>query len=125
MQAGARADPPAAAAAAAAAAAFERVARLADIPDWGLLGVEKADGTRVCLIRIGSEIRAVANNCTHQEFPISDGILRPDGRLECAWHGAEFDTASGRAVRYPATEPLAVFAVRVDGDDILVGGRIR
>ena len=36
--------------------------------------------------------------CTHAEFLLSDGTLRNDGTLECAWHGARFDCRTGQRV---------------------------
>ncbi|MBX6330852.1 MAG: non-heme iron oxygenase ferredoxin subunit [Gemmatimonadaceae bacterium] len=102
---------------------FELVARLADVPEGGLLGVVKQDGDRVCLVNLGGTIYAVSNTCTHQEFPMSDGVLLPDGCLECAWHGAMFDCRTGAVKRFPATEPLPVYEVMVEGEDIYVGRR--
>ncbi len=103
---------------------FERVAHLSDIPPSGLLEVAISSGERICLVRVGEEIRAVSNTCTHQEFPISDGALLPNGCIECAWHGAVFDTRTGEVKRFPATEPLPVYEVKVEDGAIYVGGRI-
>ena len=49
--------------------------------------------------------------------------VRPEvlGTLECIWHGARFDCATGRVCRGPAEDPLPVFAVRIEGDRVLVG----
>ncbi len=97
---------------------FTRVATLDQVPEGTLLGVEP-DGHRICLVNVEGEIYALQDNCSHQDFPLSAGVLE-DGRVECAWHGAKFDPASGRAVALPAIRPVKTFAVRVDGDDILV-----
>jgi 3-phenylpropionate/trans-cinnamate dioxygenase ferredoxin subunit len=102
---------------------FELLARLDDIPDGGLLGVVKASGERVCLVRLSGEVYAVSDNCTHQGFAMSDGTLLPNGVLECAWHGATFDCRTGAASGLPAEEPLPAFEVRVEGDRVYVGGR--
>ena len=102
---------------------FELVAHVADVPEGELLRVERADGEAICLANLGGEILAVSDVCTHQDFPMSSGALRPDGTIECAWHGARFDCRTG-AVRFPpADEPLPVFAVRVADGKIYVGGR--
>ena len=100
---------------------FIRVASLSDIPPDGLLGVETASGERICLVRLaGGAVRAVSDVCTHQAFPISAGQLLPDGTIECVWHGARFDCASGAVRKGPATEPLPVYDVRVERDEIFV-----
>lgn len=100
------------------AGGFTRVASLDEVPEGTLLGVE-IDGHRVCLANVEGEIYALQDNCSHQDFPLSAGCLE-DGQVECAWHGARFDLASGRAVALPAIRPVRTFDVRVDGDDVLV-----
>ena len=103
---------------------FEFVARVSDMPPNGLLAVRKADGTRVCLIQLGDEVRGIADNCTHREFALSEGELHEDGTIECAWHGAKFDSASGEATQGPAIKPVVRYTVRVAGGDIWVGERL-
>ena len=100
---------------------FLEVARLDDIPDQGILGVEGPGGVRICLVRLGDQVSALADECTHQAFPLSAGEVHADGTLECTWHGARFDCATGAVRREPALEPVPVYPVRVDGDRILVG----
>ena len=101
---------------------FEKLASLTDIPDNGVLGVSRSNGQRICLIRSGGRISAVSDTCTHQEFEMSLGDVLPDGTIQCAWHGARFDCATGEVKQGPALFPLPVFEVRVEGDDVLVGG---
>ena len=103
---------------------FEMVARLEDVPEGELLGVETAKGEKVCLANVGGRICAFADNCTHQDFPMSEGVVMPDGTVQCAWHGARFDCATGAAKQFPAVDPLPVYEVRVDGGEILVGRKI-
>jgi 3-phenylpropionate/trans-cinnamate dioxygenase ferredoxin subunit len=106
--------------------AFVEVARFDDVPDGGLLGVEVPGGTRVCLVRRGHELRALSDVCTHQAFPMSAGELLPDGSIQCTWHGARFDCATGDVLAAPATEPLPVYEVRVDDEGrVLIGPQKR
>jgi len=90
------------------------VARLAEIPDPGLLGVALEDGTRVVLVRRGAQVTALEDACPHQAMPLSAGELLPDGTVECPWHGARFDGATGRCVRGPATDDVNAWRVVVD-----------
>ena len=103
--------------------AFEYVAPLSALPDGELLGAVLGDGTAVCLYNDRGTIGAVHDVCSHAEFPMSDGVLHGDGTLECMWHGARYDCRTGAVRRGPATEPLAVFETRVEGDRILVAPR--
>ncbi|MBI4545966.1 MAG: non-heme iron oxygenase ferredoxin subunit [Gemmatimonadetes bacterium] len=99
-------------------AEFVWVARLGDVEPGKLLGVE-VGGRRICLANVEGEIYAFQDNCTHKDFPLSAGALE-DGRIECAWHGARFDVATGRAVALPAIKPLHTYEVRVEGGEIYV-----
>ncbi len=98
--------------------AEHRVASLGEIPEGQTLGVE-AEGIPICLANVEGTLYAVRNNCTHQDFPLTDGRLEGD-RIECAWHGARFDVTTGRAVALPAIRPVKTYEVRVDGDDVFV-----
>lgn len=100
---------------------FEALASVSQIPREGVLAVVKSDGRRVCLIRSRDRISAVADNCTHQDFEMALGDVLPDGSIQCAWHGARFDCVTGEVRQGPAAEPLPVFEVRIEGDEIFVG----
>lgn len=102
-------------------AVFEAVAKVDEVPDEGAFGVVKATGEPVCLIRHAGRITAVSDTCTHQEFAMSLGDVLDDGTIQCAWHGARFDCATGAVRQGPATDPLPVFAVRIEDGMILVG----
>jgi 3-phenylpropionate/trans-cinnamate dioxygenase ferredoxin subunit len=100
------------------------VAAASEIAEGGLLGVTLPDGTLVCLYKQQGEIGAVGGRCTHAEFAMADGALHGDGTIECAWHGARFDCRTGAVRRHPATDPLPVYAVRVEHGRVLVGPRL-
>lgn len=99
---------------------FEDLAAVDDVPEGTLLAVTKSNGEPVCLFNQHGAIGAVHDICTHAEFLMSDGELLPDGTIECAWHGARFDCITGRVCRGPASEPLPVYDVRLQGARILV-----
>jgi 3-phenylpropionate/trans-cinnamate dioxygenase ferredoxin component len=103
--------------------AFEAVASLAELAEGTVLQRVRATGDAVCLVRQNGEISALSDICTHQHFSMSQGDLLEDGTLQCAWHGARYDCRTGEVRQVPATSPLPVFQVRLDGDSILVGPR--
>ena len=102
-------------------AGFERVARVSDLREGGVLGVTGSSGRAICLFRQGGRIGAVKDQCTHQAFPMSEGTLQPDGTIECSWHGARFDCATGDVVEGPAQDRIAIYETRVIGEEIWVG----
>jgi len=79
----------------------------------------EVDGKPVCVARLGDEIFAVADTCSHSEASLSEGDIS-DGKIECWLHGAEFDLRTGEALSLPATEALETFTVVRDGDSITV-----
>ena len=103
--------------------AFEAVASLAELAEGTVLQRVRATGDAVCLVRQNGEISALSDICTHQHFSMSQGDLLEDGTLQCAWHGARYDCRTGEVRQVPATSPLPVFQVRLDGDRIMVGPR--
>lgn len=102
---------------------FTVVAQLGDLRENEPLAVTIASGERVCLVRAGGELFAVRDECTHAEFSLSEGSVVDGCALECVWHGARFDLRTGAVLRQPATDPLPTFAVRIEGDAVLVGRR--
>ena len=52
--------------------------------------------------------------------PLADGWLNGD-EVECPWHGSRFCVKTGEVVKQPATEPVARYSVRIEGDDVYVG----
>lgn len=104
---------------------FEAVASIGDLSEGMVLQRVRSTGDAVCLIRHEHHISAVSDICTHQHFSMSLGDLLPDGTLQCAWHGARYDCQTGEVKQVPATSPLPVFQVRLEGDTILVGPRCK
>ena len=79
----------------------------------------EVDGKPVCVARLGDEVFAVADTCSHSEASLSEGDIS-DGKIECWLHGAEFDLRTGEALSLPATEALETFTFVRDGDSITV-----
>lgn len=97
---------------------FEKVCKLTDIPDEGVIGVEVGE-TPIALVRRGAEVYALHDVCSHAEVRLSEGEVY-DQSLECWLHGSCFDLRSGKPTGPPATKPVPVYQVKIDGDDVLV-----
>ncbi|MBB4919496.1 Rieske (2Fe-2S) protein [Streptosporangium saharense] len=97
---------------------FEKVCKITDIPDDGVIGVE-VEETPVALVRRGAEVYALHDVCSHAEVRLSEGEVY-DGTLECWLHGSCFDLRSGKPTGPPASKPVPVYQVKIDGDDVLV-----
>jgi 3-phenylpropionate/trans-cinnamate dioxygenase ferredoxin subunit len=77
------------------------------------------DGVAVCVARIGDEVFAVEDTCTHSEASLSEGEITGT-KIECWLHGAEFDLRTGEALTPPATAALKTFKVVVNGNQVVV-----
>lgn len=98
------------------------LAALSDIPDPGVLSV-RWDGRAICLVRVGNQVSAFVDECPHAGMPLSEGEVVGGCELECSWHGARFDCASGALLHGPAGEGLVAVPVRVV-DGRVLGDRV-
>jgi 3-phenylpropionate/trans-cinnamate dioxygenase ferredoxin component len=75
------------------------------------------DGIAVAVVRIGDDVYALGDVCSHGEVSLSEGTVWCDEReLECWKHGSAFSLLTGEPSTLPATRPVPVFvATVVDG----------
>jgi 3-phenylpropionate/trans-cinnamate dioxygenase ferredoxin component len=79
------------------------------------------DGNRLCVVRIEDDWYVISDTCSHADFSLSEGELWEDEReIECPKHGSTFSLETGEPQSLPATRPVPVYSVRVDGDDVIV-----
>lgn len=97
---------------------FVRACALSDLPEQGALRVEVA-GMPVAVVRAAGEVFALRDVCSHAEVPLSEGDVY-DHTVECWLHGSCFDLRTGKPTGPPATQPVPVYEVMIDGDDVLV-----
>ncbi|MEX2323310.1 MAG: non-heme iron oxygenase ferredoxin subunit [Acidimicrobiia bacterium] len=77
------------------------------------------DDHRVAVFRIGDDLYAIGDRCSHAEASLSEGEVF-DLTVECPRHGSEFDLVTGEPGALPATKPVPVYAVEViDGEVFL------
>ncbi|KAL8808185.1 MAG: hypothetical protein Q9182_000249 [Xanthomendoza sp. 2 TL-2023] len=84
--------------------------------------VEGIEGGKVLLARVGGTTHAMSSNCTHYGAPLKLGVLTPEGRLTCAWHGACFNVGTGDVEDAPALDPLAKFEVYEKSGAVYIKG---
>ena len=97
---------------------YIRVARAADVPPGSVRRVE-VDGHVVALANVDGQFFAVDDTCTHEEASLSEGGLSGE-ILVCPRHGSRFNVKTGRVLSLPAVRSVAVYPVRVEGDEVLV-----
>ena len=77
------------------------------------------DGEPVAVARAEGEVFAMRDVCSHAEVPLSEGEIY-DHTVECWLHGSCFDLRTGQPTGLPATEPVPVYPVKIEGDDVYV-----
>ena len=61
--------------------------------------VEGVENGKVLLVKQGNQTHAMSSNCTHYGAPLKLGVVTPDGRLTCAWHGGEYPCNNGESTK--------------------------
>ena len=100
--------------------AKEVLGPLAELPSGTARRYDVA-GHRIAVVRLGDDVYALGDRCSHADFSLSEGEIYEDERtLECWKHGSEFDLETGEALTLPATRPVPTYEARVEGDEIVV-----
>ena len=97
---------------------FIKVAQVSEIRPGEMISVEVAD-EQVLLVNVDGKIHAVDDICSHAYATLSEGDLKGE-EVEGPLHGGSFNTITGVPINPPASEPLRVYSVQIEGDDILV-----
>jgi 3-phenylpropionate/trans-cinnamate dioxygenase ferredoxin subunit len=97
---------------------FVRACSTADVEAGAALGVT-VDDVAVAVVRDGDDWYAVYDECSHAAIPLSEGEVEGN-QIECWLHGSMFDLRTGKPTNLPATDPVAISPVRIEGDDVLV-----
>ena len=79
------------------------------------------DGHRIALVRIVDDFYAIGDRCSHADYSLSEGeVMVEDREIECWKHGSTFSLETGEPQSLPATKPVPVYEVHVQGDDVMV-----
>ncbi|MFT4259036.1 non-heme iron oxygenase ferredoxin subunit [Microbacterium sp.] len=97
----------------------ERVCGVADLETDTPLRVEPG-GVPITVIKdADGTIHAIGDTCTHGDISLSEGFVEGD-TVECWAHGSAFSLLTGKPQNLPAFEPVPVYIVEIDGDDVLI-----
>jgi 3-phenylpropionate/trans-cinnamate dioxygenase ferredoxin subunit len=81
----------------------------------------EVDGHEIAVVRLGDDVYAIGDICSHQRVSLAEGEVDPDEcTIECWKHGSEFSLETGEALTLPATQPVPVYEARVDDGNIVV-----
>jgi 3-phenylpropionate/trans-cinnamate dioxygenase ferredoxin component len=97
---------------------FVKVAKVADIAAGTIKGFLVGD-RKVAIASANGKLYAFEDRCKHQGAQLSKGVMLGN-KVMCPVHGEQFDLVTGMPVIMLAHEPIKVYPVKVEGDDILV-----
>jgi 3-phenylpropionate/trans-cinnamate dioxygenase ferredoxin subunit len=97
------------------------VCRTGDVPEGEVRRFEVA-GHEVAVVNLGEEgFRAVGDICSHAHYFLHEGEVDADfGTIECPKHGSTFDLDTGKPRSLPATQPVPVYNVKIEDDEVKV-----
>ncbi|CAM5263306.1 (2Fe-2S)-binding protein OS=Streptomyces fumanus OX=67302 GN=GCM10018772_65330 PE=4 SV=1 [Streptomyces fumanus] len=77
------------------------------------------DGTPVSSCAPRARCSRSGRHCSHANVSLAEGEV-DDCHIECWLHGSRFDLRTGKPDSLPATRPVPVYPVKIEGDDVLV-----
>jgi 3-phenylpropionate/trans-cinnamate dioxygenase ferredoxin component len=93
---------------------YVRVCELGELEEDTPKRVE-IDGTPISLVRTEDEVFAIYDICSHANVSLAEGEVE-DGQIECWLHGSCFDLRTGKPSSLPATRPVPVYPVKIEGE---------
>jgi 3-phenylpropionate/trans-cinnamate dioxygenase ferredoxin component len=77
-------------------------------------------GHRLCVVNIAGSFAVIGDECSHADYSLSEGeVWEDECEIECPKHGSTFSLLTGEPQTLPATRPVPVYAVRVEGEDVI------
>ena len=94
-----------------------RLCRLSDLVDGAARRFD-VESRRLAVVRLGDEVFAIGDTCSHADVSLSEGeVFCDEKELECWKHGSSFSLVTGEPSTLPATQPVPVYVARVvDGN---------
>ena len=78
------------------------------------------DGVPIAIVLDGEgHVHAIGDTCTHGQVSLSEGFVE-NGEIECWAHGSAFSLTTGKPGNLPAFEPVPVYVVEIEGDDVFI-----
>lgn len=79
------------------------------------------DGHRIAVVRLGDDVYAIGDRCTHQDYSLAEGDVDAGERtLECWKHGSAFSLETGDPTSLPAVKPTPVYIVKILDGRVLI-----
>lgn len=97
---------------------FSSVLKTSDLAEGQMKTVD-IGGIEIVIANVGGTFCAFGNICPHEEAPLVDGEIDGDA-VVCPWHFTRFDMRTGEALDGVTDQPIPVYEVRVENDEVHV-----
>ena len=98
---------------------LQKAASVGDLMPDKIIGVDVA-GTKIALYLVDGKPLATSDVCTHAQCPLSEEGDVSGDEVTCLCHGSKFNIRTGAVLSPPAVEPLPIYPVEIQGQDVLV-----
>ena len=93
---------------------------LSDVEDGEIFKAEIDGVGPVAVYRVGDELFATDDTCTHGQASLADDGYIEDGKVICSWHDGAYDLRTGEPAALPCMLALKTYPVTVDGDEVFI-----
>jgi nitrite reductase/ring-hydroxylating ferredoxin subunit len=100
-------------------AEFKKVAELSQLNPDTVTGV-RVGNKEIALYLLNGQVFATDDLCTHDFCVISENFALHGEEVECTCHGSHYDIKTGANTVPPSAEPLPIYKVKVEGNDVFV-----
>lgn len=97
---------------------YVKVCEVADVPA-GTMRPVNIDGLKLMIVNVDGELYAVGRICTHETADLSTGFLIGSA-VTCPLHLSRFDVRTGEVQNPPATSPLPMHKLKIEGESVYV-----
>jgi nitrite reductase/ring-hydroxylating ferredoxin subunit len=101
------------------ASGLTKVCETTAVGDGEVLRVEVEGFPLLAVYNTEGEFFVSDDTCSHGSASLAEGFLEGT-EIECPWHSGTFCIRTGRALTFPAVEPIRVYPVTVVGETILI-----
>jgi len=97
---------------------YVKVCQTSDVPDGSMHPVD-VDDLKLMIVNVQGKLYALGRICTHETADLSTGFLI-GSEVTCPLHLSRFDVRTGGVQNPPATQPLPVYELKVEGEGVYV-----
>jgi nitrite reductase/ring-hydroxylating ferredoxin subunit len=98
---------------------FVTATKTSEIPAGSVTAID-VRGIRIAVANVDGTYYAFDDECTHEQCSLAEYGELAGASLTCTCHGSEFDVRTGKVLAPPATVPVKVYPIRVEGDALQI-----